>query len=190
MSEFEELLIKVASVLEQLHIPYIVTGGAAVVLWGKPRFTADIDIVIELDTTHIAPFITEMRKALGKTAYIDESMIRAEQARKGEFNIIQPESGLKVDFFVRGGDVYEKKRIERGVVKQIGTQNVRFISPEDLILIKLLWYKESESTRHLEDAESILSIQRDSLDYEYLAQWAKRQGVAALLKKLTPNKRL
>ena len=184
MSEFEELLIKIASVLEKLYIPYIVTGGAAVVLWGKPRFTADIDIALKLKETKIVPLVAELRKTLGETAYIDEHMIRTEQARKGEFNIIQPESGLKVDFFIKGDDAFEKKRIERGVTKKIGNQDVRFISPEDLILIKLLWYRESESTRHLEDIRSILTIQGENLDYLYLEQWAKRQGVGEVLEKL------
>ena len=75
-------------------------------------------------------------------------------------------------------------RSERGVTKKIGNQDVRFISPEDLILIKLLWYRESESTRHLEDIRSILTIQGENLDYLYLEQWAKRQGVGEVLEKL------
>src|SRR3989344_5657196 len=181
MSEFEELLTRVAGVLERLKIPYIITGGAGVVFWGRPRFTADIDIVVELLETNIKPLVHELRHTLGEEAYIDEAMIHTEQKRHGEFNIIHPQSGLKVDFFVRGKDPFEKQRLKRGVSKSIGTQHVRFISPEDLILIKLSWYKESESTKHLEDAQSIIAIQGDKLDKQYLNEWAERQGTGDLL---------
>lgn len=44
----ETLLYKVAKILQELKISYAVTGGMAVIAWGKPRYTADIDIVIEL----------------------------------------------------------------------------------------------------------------------------------------------
>lgn len=51
----EKLLCKVAKILETLKIPYAVTGGFAVIVWGQPRFTADIDIIIELAPHHIKP---------------------------------------------------------------------------------------------------------------------------------------
>jgi|SRR3989344_703790 len=184
MSEFEELLTKVAAVLEKLSIPYIITGGAAIVFWGRPRFTADIDIVVELYDTKIMPLITGLRTALGKEAYIDEKMVRAEQKRSGEFNVIHPQSGLKVDFFVKGNNPFEKKRLERTVVKKIGGQPIRFISPEDLILIKLSWHKDTLSTKHLEDAQSIIAIQGEKLDMQYLKQWAEQQGTSDLLNKI------
>jgi len=41
------LLVNIAKILERLKIPYMVTGGMAVFIWGRPRFTADIDMVIE-----------------------------------------------------------------------------------------------------------------------------------------------
>src|SRR3989338_11533937 len=116
MNEFEKLLTKTASVLEKLGIEYIVTGGSAVVYWGRPRFTADIDIAIELEETDIKSLVRELRKELGEDTYIDEGMIRTEQRRRGEFNIIHPQSGLKVDFFVQGEELFEKKRIARAVI--------------------------------------------------------------------------
>lgn len=184
MSEFEELLQKIAAVLEKTKIPYIVTGGAAVVTWGKPRFTADIDISVELQSEHIDPLVRELRSTLGSTAYIDEQMIRKEWSRRGEFNVIHPESGLKVDFFVRYNDAFEKGRLERARVCEVGGQKVRFISPEDLILVKLRWYQDSESTRHLEDARSVVAIQGERLDRDYIRRWAAEQGTSDLLEKI------
>ena len=179
MSELEKLLSTIAGILNRLDIPYCVTGGAAVAVWGRPRFTADIDIVVELEVESLAPLARALREALGANAYIDEAMMAKEQARRGEFNIIQPESGLKADFFVMDGrDAYKRQQLTRTVRKDIAGTSVAFLSPEDLILQKLLWYHESESTRHLEDAGSIVVIQGDALDRSYLAQWAEKLGVA------------
>lgn len=63
-------------------------------------------------------------------------------------------------------------------------EKTSIITPEDLILIKLLWYEESESTRHLEDAQSIIVIQGDTLDKKYLRQWARQQGTLDILNRI------
>jgi hypothetical protein len=34
--------------LNQLRIPYLITGGVASVIYGEPRFTRDIDLVLQL----------------------------------------------------------------------------------------------------------------------------------------------
>lgn len=181
MSEFEELLTKTASVLEHLKIPYIVTGGAGVVFWGRPRFTADIDIAIELQVDDIVPLVKELRATLGESAYIDEAMIRKEHARHGEFNVLHPDSGLKVDFFVVGDDPLNEQELERAIVRDVQGQSVAFISPEDLILSKLRWYEKSQSEKHLEDARSVVKIQGDNLDRDYLKRMADRFGLTDLL---------
>ena len=46
--EIEDLLKKIAEIFDELKIPYAITGGMAVSVWGRPRFTADIDIIVEL----------------------------------------------------------------------------------------------------------------------------------------------
>jgi len=63
------LLANIAKILKRLEIPYIITGGMAVLLWGRPRFTADIDIVIELKEKYIDKLETALRE-LGEARYI------------------------------------------------------------------------------------------------------------------------
>lgn len=184
MAEFERLLTKTAGALNRLEIEYLITGEAAVVYWGRPRFTADIDIAIELKEPDIKPLARELRGGLGEDVYIDEDMIRAEYERMGEFNVIIPGSGLKIDFFVVRDDPFEKKRFGRTIIKKIGKEVVRFISPEDLILTKLVWHKKSGSQKQLEDVQSVIAIQGKKLDTKYLIEWAERQGTADILNKL------
>lgn len=66
----------------------------------------------------------------------------------------------------------EYRRINK---KEINGQDVCFISPEDLILSKLRWYKINPSSRHTEDVESILKISGDILDKKYLLEQSRNQ---------------
>lgn len=180
--EQEELLKKIAGILDKLGISYIVTGGIAVVIWGRPRFTADIDVVIELLPEKLDKLAEELLK-IDKEVYVDKRMMQRALERKGEFNFIHPASGLKVDFWILKDDIYSKEQIRRRVKKKIGHTFAFFSSPEDLILSKLLWHKESESTRQLEDIESVLKIQT-KLDWNYLQKWAKIHSTDKILQEL------
>lgn len=172
------LLVKIAKILERLKIPYLVTGGMAVLVWGRPRFTADIDIVIGLKPEKV----NDLEKALsciGETVYIDrDSMIRALK-NFGEFNYIDSQTGLKVDFWVLKNNPFENSCLKRKTKKNVLSKSICFISPEDLILSKLIWYKKSQSSRHLEDIESVLRISK--VDQKYLQDWAEKLEVEKTL---------
>lgn len=174
-----QLLIKVANILDQLNVPYVVTGGMAVYIWGRPRFTADIDIVIELRTNDIE-ILSSALLEISEFGYIEKDTMREALKNQGEFNFIDGSSGIKVDFWVKSDFPELKKR----VVKEIMGQKVYFISPEDLILSKLRWFKISPSSRHIEDIESILKISDDILDKSYLFEQAKKQDTWDELNKL------
>ncbi|MDO8522834.1 MAG: nucleotidyltransferase [bacterium] len=180
--EQEKLLREVAEILKKLDIPYIITGGIAVVVWGRPRFTADIDIVVELKSTQIDRLASELLK-IDKDVYIDKRMMQRALFNKGEFNFIHSGSGLKVDFWILKNNVFDRERLKRRIKKNIAGTDIYLSSPEDLILIKLLWYNESESTRQIEDVESILKIQK-KLDMKYVRKWAKLQDTISILEEL------
>lgn len=177
------LLVTIAKILKKLKIPYIITGGIAVLVWGRPRFTADIDIVIELPEEKVKG-IKEALLALGKAGYIDEISVKLAISREGEFNFIDGVTGVKVDFWIfKKSDPFDASRFKRRRVRTILDEKIYFTSPEDLILIKLKWYLESKSSKQLEDIESIFKISSKILDKRYLASWAKRIGGFAVIKK-------
>lgn len=176
------LLIKVAEILEALGIPYAVTGGMAVFVWARPRFTADIDIVILLQPERVAR-LTEALRGISEAGYIEPEAIEWALARRGEFNFLDGATGVKVDFFVLGSKPFDESQLNRRIPKTVLGRDVYFISPEDLILAKLLWYKESESSRQLEDIQSIIALQ-ENLDWDYLKRWSKLHGTDTILKDL------
>jgi len=171
-----QLLVVVAETLDRLKIAYFITGGMAVVVWGRPRFTADIDAVVELKAEDIDSLAEELLK-IGEASYISTEAMEDALKEKGEFNFIDGNTGMKVDFWVSEGNEFDESRMQRKIAKDILGYKIYFSSPEDLILIKLLWYKKSGSTRHVEDIESVFAISDDLLDKTYLSKWVEKFGV-------------
>ncbi len=180
------LLIKIAQILEGLKIPYFITGGMAVLVWGRPRFTADIDILIEFKVTDVDKLEVALN-ALSETGYVDKDAMREALLREGEFNFIDGNTGVKVDFWILKKNSFDVLRMKRKVARDILNQKVYFISPEDLVLNKLLWYQESQSSRHLEDAESVFKISGENLNKDYLNKWAEKLNVSELLRRFIPD---
>lgn len=181
--DLEQVLHKIIRILDRLEIDYFITGGFAVSVWGRPRATFDIDIVVELidaDINKLAEAVREIFKA----GYIDEDMMRVAIKYQKEFNFIDAETNIKVDFWIKKDDELSQQKFKRRRLEKIQGQNVYFISPEDLILSKLEWYQKTNSTRQLEDIESVFKISGDKLDMEYLKEWAKKLGVLKILNKL------
>lgn len=179
---FHQLIIKIAKILEELNIQYAVTGGYAVSVLGRPRATFDIDIVIELFELKI-PSLTKALNELSQLSELDEDMADDACKREGEFNYIHVESGIKVDFWVTKKNPVSQLEIKRRIKKRIDGQEVFFVSPEDLVLSKLRWYQQTQSTRQLEDIESVVKIQK-KLDWEYIRKWAEEQRTLEILDKL------
>ena len=174
----QHLLVKIIKILNFLKIPYLVTGGVAVYVWGRPRFTADIDLVVELEKDDVSKLV----QSLAKEGYIDEGVVKEALAYRSEFNFIDQEEGIKVDFWILKKDEFDRSKFKRRVAKRVLNQNIYFISAEDLILVKLLWFEKSRSFRHLEDVQSILEMLRKRVDMGYLNKWAKKQNTLEVLK--------
>ncbi|PJC47632.1 MAG: hypothetical protein CO034_01770 [Parcubacteria group bacterium CG_4_9_14_0_2_um_filter_35_11] len=179
----EKLLIKIVKILNNLKIKYFITGGFAVSVWGRPRATFDIDIVVKLIKPQAIPLTRALRK-ISKEGYADENMIKEAIQHKGEFNFIDPSSGLKVDFWVVEEKISAPPEFENRKLKKINNQNVYFISPEDLILSKLQWYKQTQSSRHSEDIQSVLKISGKKLNMKYLKKWAEKLGLLEIFNEL------
>ncbi|MBI4175287.1 hypothetical protein HY523_01575 [Candidatus Berkelbacteria bacterium] len=180
-----ELIKTIGTILKRLKIPYLITGGLAVTVWGRPRFTADIDLVVELLPQQVEPLARALR-TIDKDVYVDEDFIRDALERRGEFNFLHPDSGLKVDFLILDeSDPFDRERLRRRISKRVGRTQLFFSTPEDLILVKLRWFGHSQSTRHLEDSKSIMAIQGENLDQKYITSWAKRHGTLEIWQSLS-----
>ncbi len=182
-SEQEKLLESVAKILLDLRIEYIITGGMAVCVWGRPRATFDVDIIVKIIESKVIP-LTRAFKKISKAGYADEDMAKEAIKNKGEFNFIDPSSGLKVDFWVTKEDERSSAEFKNKRTIKINNQNIYFISPEDLILSKLEWRNLGAGEKHIIDAASILKISGDNLKMDYIKKWVKKLDVESEFKEL------
>lgn len=170
-----ELLRRVTEVLEGLGLPYFVTGSTATIYYGEPRFTNDIDVVVQLPPERIA----ELCAAFPETDfYLSEEAVRRAVGRHGQFNLIHPASGLKVDVMVPAPTAFNRSRFERRARLRIGPdREAAFASPEDVILKKLEYFLAGGSDKHLRDITGVLRISGDRIDRAYIGEWAARLGL-------------
>lgn len=169
------LLRCAATILKMLEIPYFVTGSQASIVYGEPRFTNDVDIVIELAVRQIPAFLKSFDR---DDFYLSESAVRSAVERRGMFNLIDSATGGKVDFVVAKDSDFERSRFSR--VRNLeftSTESVIFASPEDVILKKMQWFMKDHSDRHVRDILGILRIQNDLLDLAYIEAWQEKLGV-------------
>ncbi len=170
-----ELLKKIVEVFECLEIPYLVTGSVASMAYGEPRFTNDIDIVAAIKERHIKALVDSFPS---DEYFIDAEMIKDAIHSLGQFNIIHPASGLKIDVIIRKHTLFDDSRFSRKRrIYPAESFQADFASPEDVIIKKMEYYKEGGSEKHLRDITGILKISGDSVDLEYIFDWSQRLGL-------------
>jgi len=176
------LLKIVTDKLEKAGIPYMVSGGVAVSYWGYPRTTHDIDIVIEAKKEDKKKIVDLFKKDF----YISSEAAEDAIETRFTFNILHHKTGLKVDFWLVKKDLFGETEFKRKLRKIIFNKEIFIISPEDLILNKLMAYKETQSHRRLEDAKSILKVSK--IDLKYIKEWAQKQSTINILDSIINNK--
>lgn len=181
-----DLLGVVGAQLDRIGCPRFTTGSVASMVYGEPRFTNDIDIVVRLDERGAREIAAAF---VGDDWYVSAEAAVDAVRRRGMFNIIHVPSGLKVDLIVAPNDPYDTARFAR--VRSIRMPDGRlepFSSPEDVILKKLAFFRESGSDKHLRDIATIVAVQgAEALDWEYMALWAGRLGVEAEFERVRPR---
>ncbi|MDP3775138.1 MAG: nucleotidyl transferase AbiEii/AbiGii toxin family protein [Gemmatimonadales bacterium] len=163
--------------LNQLRIPYIVTGGVASVVYGEPRFTRDIDLVIELrprDARRFAEAWSAEEFYVPPVEVIEEESGRAAH---GHFNVIHHQTAMRADVYLAGSDALNAWSFAHKAVRRIEDDDV-FLAPiEAVMLSKLRYYQMGKSDRHLRDIHQMLRISGDLVDRPELERWAARLGV-------------
>jgi hypothetical protein len=176
MAEQLEFVKFVAGSLDLARVPYMLTGSVAMALYAEPRMTRDLDLVIECPPRAV----DELIRLLEPSCYLDADAVHRAFETYGMFNIIHRQLVIKADFIVRKDDPYRRMEFSRRREDVIDGVRIWVVAPEDLILSKLVWSKESRSARQLSDVRLLLGAVAN-LDNEYLDRWAAHHGVHAWL---------
>lgn len=161
--------------LERAGIKYMTTGSVASMLYGIPRFTHDLDLVIELHARQAHLFASTFPLDRFYVPPHEVICIESKRSQRGHFIIIHHETGLKADIYVHGHDPLQtwgpsnKKRIEIP-----GGKGLWVAPPEYVIVRKLEYYREGQAQKHLHDIAGMLEVSGDLIDVTIVERWVEQ----------------
>lgn len=173
-----ELMNYVVAALDRHGVPYAVTGSHASNVFGETRFTNDIDVVIDLSSQQLLDeLLTEFPEG---TFYVSDMGARHAVSHGGQFNIIHEDSSQKVDLIIPDRANWPDQLARRIKIAMPGSVDIWFVSPEDLILKKMDFYREGGSDKHLRDIAGTLKISEGKVDTAYITAWAAKLGLSEI----------
>jgi hypothetical protein len=161
---FIDLLERISTALDSASLPYMVIGGQAVLIYGEPRLTKDIDITLGLGTDALDK-IVKITSHIGLTPLIDDAAQFVSDTLV--FPTIDQKTGVKVDF-IFSFSPYERQAIDRATRITIDKNPIRFVSIEDLLIHKII----AGRPRDIEDVKSIL-LKKPDFNRLYVERWLR-----------------
>lgn len=165
---FERLLERVAQALERAGLPYMVIGGQAVLLYGEPRLTKDIDITIGADLDRLPDILNLVQSLELKVLVQPETFTRQTMV----LPCADPGTGIRLDL-IFSATPYEQQAMGRVRTVKVGSAEVRFASLEDLLIHKVI----AGRPRDLEDVRGVL-LKNAQADLPYVRKWLSEFSTA------------
>jgi hypothetical protein len=146
-------------------IEYMLSGSVALSVYILPRATRDFDFVVHLQKEDVDNLVDHFSKKY----YCDKDAVLDAVARKSIFNIIDSESGFKADFVILKNEKFRKTEFARRSIIKLYDLPVSIVSPEDLLLSKLIWIQDFQSNIQMEDIKNLSAL--DNLEWYYINEW-------------------
>lgn len=176
-----ELVFIVVRILDRVAIPYALGGSLASSVFGEPRATMDADIAAKVGPEQIDPLLA----ALSEHFYVPEQTARAACTEGGSFNVLDVETGYKVDVFVVSEALLDRRQIERRITTPLGDEGrvVDVTAPDDQLLRKLEWFRVGGETsdQQWRDILGLLAMSAERMDLDDLMRTAHTLGLDDLL---------
>jgi hypothetical protein len=175
----DDLLLRFAAPLVRLGLPYMVTGGAAAIVYGEPRLTNDLDVVLAMapsDASRVAAAF-----AADDTYVPPTEVLELEAARRtnGHFTVIHGVSSLRADVYIAGDDPLHAWGLARRRTVRVGALDVSIAPPEYVIVRKLEYAAQGGGERHLRDIAKMLERRVTLIDATIIAEFAAARGLQA-----------
>lgn len=161
---FEETLARIGSCLKKHNIPYMIIEGQAVLLYGEPRLTRDIDITLGISPERLKELLTVVQELSLKPIpediepFVQQTMV---------LPALDKNTGIRVDF-IFSFTPYETEAIKRARKIPVLDQEVCFASPEDVIIHKIF----AGRARDIEDVRAIL-LKNPEINLQHIRNWLK-----------------
>ena len=143
----------------------MLSGSVAMSIYTLPRFTRDFDFIVHLGEANV----TKLMEQFNDGYYCSEEAVREAVNRKGMFNIIDHKSGYKADFVLLKDERYRQEEFSRRKQIDFLDMKIYVVSPEDLLLSKLIWIQEVQSGVQMEDIKALARL--PAIDRGYIYDW-------------------
>lgn len=143
----------------------MIIGGQAVLLYGEPRLTKDIDITLGVGVDKLDEIIS-LAKQLRLKILIDAFEVFVKKTMV--LPVFDKKSGIRVDFIFSFSS-YERQAIARINKIKFGTTTVKFASLEDVVIHKII----AGRPRDIEDIKSVL-LKNPKYDHQYVIRWLRK----------------
>jgi hypothetical protein len=160
-----EFLKKILGFLHDNNIEYMLSGSFAMSVYALPRSTRDFDFVVNISEEHVDLICS----TFSADYYCEKSAVEEAIKRKSLFHIIDFNSGFKADFMVLKNSEYRKIEFDRKIKHNFIGIDVFIVALEDLIISKLIWCQDTQSSVQIEDIDLLLSL--EGIDRNYINHW-------------------
>jgi len=174
-----EIFLLFTAPLQAAQIAYMVSGSVASMVYGEPRLTNDVDIVVAFDTSQAADIERLFPVSDFYCPPAEVIAVETRRPRRGHFNLIHHETGYKADIYTAGSDPLHAWGLQhRRSVEVVAGKSLWIAPPEYVILRKLEYYREGQSEKHLLDIRGMLDVSGDNLDQAFLARQIDQMNLA------------
>ncbi|MDZ7630277.1 MAG: hypothetical protein U5K74_02670 [Gemmatimonadaceae bacterium] len=176
----EDLLSRFAAPLTRLGLPYMITGGAAAIVYGEPRLTNDLDVVLAMKPVDADRVAAAFQAADTYVPPVEVLQVEAARRTHGHFNVIHALTSLRADVYIAGDDPLHAWGLERRRTLVVGELEVSIAPAEYVIIRKLEYAAQGGGDRHLRDIRRILERAVVPIDRGVIQQFAADRGLTSI----------
>lgn len=180
------------SPLNKIGLPYVITGAVASIVYGEPRLTNDLDLVVMMRIEDVKKFVEAFPAAEFYCPPVEVLTIEIRRPYRGHFNLIHHETGTKADIYLAGEDELHQWALSKKRQFALEKEKVWVAPPEYIIVRKLEYFREGGSEKHLKDIAGMLELSSNEIDFKQLErfvqryrlekEWAKAKEMAGLIR--------
>jgi len=160
--------------LEATGVDYMITGGVASVIYGDPRFTRDVDVVMQLAAAQTASLAAAFDASAFYVPPLEVLEEEADRPEGGHFNVIHRETSLRADVYLAGDGPLVAWAFGHRLRLEVDGAEIWVAPIEYVIARKLEYFRHFGSDRHLRDVAMMLRISGEMVDWRSLHEWCAR----------------
>jgi len=153
-------------------------------IYGEPRLTLDLDLVVELDVERAEELLAAFPEAEFYRPPLEVVRLECSRDARGHFNLIHGETGMKANVYPVARDALHLWGLAHRRRIGYGPGQLWLAPPEYVILRKLEFWREGRSEKHLRDVRAMLASDL-GLDHGFLDGELRRRGLEEAWQRVT-----